>query len=283
MIKYRRLFTGGICNNDCVLCPVTSERAGYSLGQILDEMGSPEGSVDSLELYGGEPALRQDLTDLIGEAKQRGWRRVKMTTNARAFADPQAVISTMQAGVRVFEVKLLGHVPQLHDALTQSPGSFMETIQGLSNLHNVQVPKEVKTFVGVRVGVGAVNYPYLPQIVSFIMQVGADRVTLSLDDPQAHMSDVAASLKAAIDTGLVNSTWVQTEGVPPCLMGGYEHHVHESFGIVEGERERCEPCAACAYSTCAGIAPAYLEANGSSEFVAVLSSVHAKRMKEAAG
>lgn len=280
MIRYKTLFVGSLCNNDCITCSNTGEKSGQPLDVILSEMGAPEGAIDSIALVGGEPAIRQDMATVVSHAKERGWRRIKMLTNARAFSNPEVAVGAMQAGVRVFEVKLCGHAPQLHDALTQTRGSFMETVTGLSNLKNTQKPAEIKTFVGVRIPVAAVNHPYLPQIVAFAMQFRADRITLAFADPGLRMSDAIPSAKAAIETALVNSTWAQTEGAPLCLMDGYEQHVGEAFGPVDLARQRREPCASCAYVTCEGIPVSYLDAQGADEFVPVLDSVYAERMKE---
>lgn len=271
-----------MCNNDCLFCSNEGERTPRTLDEVLADMGSPDGSIDSLEIVGGEPMQYEELDVVVEEARQRGWRRIKLLTNGRAFSNPQVAIDATQAGVRVFELKLAGSMPQVHEAVTRSPGSFIETAEGIVNLRNVKMPKEVKAFVGLRVPVGELNFQYVPHLAAFAVQVGVDRLTLSFDDPNARMSDVAPLLKAAIDVGLVNALWVQTEGVPLCMMGGYEHHVHEAIGTVEGQRERRDPCSSCAYTTCEGILSSYLKENSPSEFVPVLSSIHAQRMKKAA-
>lgn len=282
MITYKRLFIGSVCNNQCLPCPNTGERVGHSSDQILEALESPDGAVDSLELYGGEPAIRQDLGRIVAAARERGWRRIKLVTNARAFADPEAVVAVLRMGVRVFEVKLYGHAPQLHDEVTRCEGSFMETVQGLANLRNVRIPEASKIFIEARIPVLEANHPYIPQIVGFVIGFRVDRITLALDEPGLSMSDAIPSVKAAINTGLVNSLWVQTEGIPLCLMDGYEHHVREAFTATDRELARGPNCEPCAFTTCGGVSPAYLESKGASELVPVVDSICAAQIGEIA-
>lgn len=278
MINYKKLFIGSVCNNQCVTCPNTGERVGRSLEDILPEMGEPEGAIDSLELYGGEPAMRNDLTTIVAQATERGWRRIKMLTNARALADPRVVDAILASGIRIFEVKVLGHAPQLHDALTGVKGSFIQTVQGLANLRATQPADGVTPFVSLRVPIAEANHQYLPGIAGFAVRLPANRLTFEFADTALQMSAAVGFIKAAIDVGLANSVWAQTEGIPLCLMSGYEHHVSEAFAGAVAASERRDTCKACCYATCEGIPLAYLAAKGAGEFVAAIDSLYAAQM-----
>ncbi len=282
MIRYKNVFTGSICNNDCTFCPNPTPRTARSRDEILEDIGRPEGAVDSLALYGGEPTLREDLVALLAEARSRGWRRFKLVTNGVPLGDQQRTLALLDAGVLVFEVKLYGHAPELHDALTGRRGSLYETIQGLVNVRSAQVGAGSRPFLHFRVGVTAANYPHLSQILVFGMQLEADRFTFRLEDPSLSLAEAGPYIKRAMDTGMVNSLWTQTERVPLCLMDGYEHHVREAFAPAEEERLRVQTCAECAFQTCDGAWKPYVDAHPSAELLPVLASRQASTIRGAA-
>ncbi|RJQ55936.1 MAG: radical SAM protein [Actinobacteria bacterium] len=279
MIRYKRVFTGAVCNNRCTFCPNDPQRTPRPIGDILEEVGDPEAEIDSLELHGGEPALRSDLDSIAKEARNRGWRRIKLVTNARPLANPQTAFAVLGSGIRVFEVKLYGHAPQLHEAVTQSEGSLRDTLQGLTNLRRIQPEAGGRPFIGLRAGVTAANYRYLANLLALAMQLQADRVTLRLEDPSLSLAEASPHIKRAIDVGLVNSLWAQVERVPLCFMDSYEHHVVEAFAGMREERRRVEACGRCAYEACPGAWPPYLESKGAADFLPVIESALAGRME----
>jgi MoaA/NifB/PqqE/SkfB family radical SAM enzyme len=95
---------------------------------------------DNIAFYGGEPTLRKYLLEIILAAKKNGYRRIKLLTNGRAFSDIQFLKQIVSSGCYLFEIKLWGSNPSLHDYITQMTGSFRETIHGLENL--VGLPHE---------------------------------------------------------------------------------------------------------------------------------------------
>jgi MoaA/NifB/PqqE/SkfB family radical SAM enzyme len=57
---------------------------------------------------------------------------------------------------------LSGHIPELHDKITNAPGSFTQTIAGIENLLKYNVNVEI------RIVINRINYKFLPQIAEYL-------------------------------------------------------------------------------------------------------------------
>ena len=142
-IPDRTLFTTGQCNSNCIMCPYTQ---GYrvnaqheSLPLMLRYVELMDPRAEYLCITGGEPTLlRDDFLALM--EKVRGHfsnAMVHILTNGRTFAYPDF----LTAFQRVRPYKTLLGIPlhadnaQLHDYISQAPGSFQETLRGLDNLY----------------------------------------------------------------------------------------------------------------------------------------------------
>ncbi len=283
MIQYKRVFTGSICSNDCLYCEFTKQqRENRFLSEIKSDLKGHD-EHDSAEILGGEPAIRTDFIDIINYAKQQNYVRIKLNTNGRAFSDWELARATIEYGVHLFEVKVCGHSPVIHDAITQEDGSFHETIQGLANLKSIKIPEEEshEPFVAIRMPICKENYQYIEETVRFMIPLRIDRITLSFDDYDLSMEEVIPHVYNAIETAIFSRVWIQTEKIPLCLMTGYEHHVSET--LLKNPYYRLKQdknCIKCVYDKyCKGIVSDYLEKNGGREFKAVTKSQHASDLE----
>lgn len=285
MIEYKRVFVGSSCNNGCAYCKYQGqrreERPLREIKAELEERNSPEGDsrgYDSVELIGGEPALRNDLAEIITYARNWNWRRIKMCTNGRAFSDWNWARTAIEAGVRIFEVKVNGHSPTIHEAVTGVKNSFWETISAIRNIRSIQVldNRPFSAFVGVRTSMCRENYTTLEEVVRFSIPLGIDRITLSFDDLELSMGEAMPYIKNTIETSIFNKVWIMTEKVPLCLMDGYEHHVSETYlQQINADYEQHENCRKCVYQRiCRGVTKDYLAVHGFDEFKTVYESRH---------
>jgi molybdenum cofactor biosynthesis enzyme MoaA len=81
----------------------------------------------------GEPTLRRDLGEALGELRRRRPASVSLLTNGRMLAYPAVTQALAQAGVDRFVVKLFGLEAATHDAHTRTPGSFEQAVRGIEN------------------------------------------------------------------------------------------------------------------------------------------------------
>ncbi|MDH5451356.1 MAG: radical SAM protein, partial [Candidatus Bathyarchaeota archaeon] len=124
------------CNNSCVHCYSGKATASRELSteewkRVVNrafDLGIPQ-----ILFTGGEPTLREDLTDIIRHAEAVGLV-TGLVTNGRQLEDSGYVRKLFEAGLDYAQVTLESHKPEIHDAITKVPGSWNESVAGIRNL-----------------------------------------------------------------------------------------------------------------------------------------------------
>jgi len=169
-------------NNACELqCPMCYVPKGDDLlpfpmiTRLLDDIA---GVGTRLELLGGEPLLRGDLSRIIAYAKRTAHvPRVVLYTNALGASAARAT-ELARAGLDTAIVTLVSDVPEEHDRFVGLDGAWRRTLLGISHLQragvqvytftathalNVGRVPQIHAFVTDRLAAHALFYPYIPQ------------------------------------------------------------------------------------------------------------------------
>ncbi len=112
-----------------------------------------------VEFTGGEPTIREDILELVKRAKDLGYGDIGLSTNGRMLSYNDFAKKIIKSGVRRINFSLYGPRAELHNAITRTPKSFQQTIQGIKN-----VQKLPNTNVIVNTVVSQLNYQQLTQI-----------------------------------------------------------------------------------------------------------------------
>jgi radical SAM protein with 4Fe4S-binding SPASM domain len=123
------------CNNRCIHCYAGGPKQSSELDtqqwiaaiDKLHNIGIPH-----IVFTGGEPTLRSDLSALI-EYTQKKELVSGLVTNGRKLKDKVYLQSLIDAGLDHIQITVESHNPDIHDKITDTPGSWQETIQGLKN------------------------------------------------------------------------------------------------------------------------------------------------------
>jgi len=161
---------GNQCNNNCLMC--TQLRPSYCKARIEQKMHSKEDverqireaeSESGVVFTGGEPTMRKDLFELIEFVKSNyPKKRISLLTNGRMLSYGDYGKELEKIGLDEIIIPLHGHNSALHDFVTQTEGSFEQTVRGIKNLRESGMAREI------RVVVHRLNYVYLPETASFI-------------------------------------------------------------------------------------------------------------------
>jgi sulfatase maturation enzyme AslB (radical SAM superfamily) len=280
LLKYKEIFLGkSPCNNKCLHCSIREDDSSKTdLSSILSSL--KERTEENVALYGGDPTLRSDLLEIIRAAKREGYRRIKLFTNGRAFSNRQLVDQIMKAGCNLFEITVWGSNPSLHDYLTQTSGSFWETIRGLENLAGLADDR----FVCIRIPVCKENHSDLENCVTTALSFNVNRIILSLQDDRLSFQQVLPHIKNAINISIFNRIWIQTEGIPFCIMQGLEHHIGEILvglnTIYARTFQQHNCCIQCIYKElCPGLEVRYLDHFGDEEFSPVIENKYSQDIR----
>ncbi len=224
------------CNNHCHFCVQGDKRnfcAAKDKKEIRDSLKEAHKKGKRQVIFtGGEPSLHPNFLELVRMARKMGYKTIQIQTNGRTFAYRDFCLKAIKAGVNQFSPALHGHNAKIHDFLTNSPGSFEQTVQGIKNL------KSLNQFLTTNTVVTTKNYRFLPQIAQLLVNLDVDRFQFAFihvhgtakenqDWIVPKKSKVMPYIKKGLDIGINADKWVVTEAIPYCLMKGYEKHISE--------------------------------------------------------
>ncbi len=177
-----------------------------------------------LILTGSEVTLRRDLPDLARRARASGFEHVRIQTHGMRLADPAYCRELAEAGIDEYFVSVTAADAASHDAITQVPGSFERTLQGLENLERVEgVVSLTNTVITRR------SYRQLPDIVERLRHLRRlarmdfwnywpMRETDDKDLIASHL-EVLPYLREALWRARAYGRSVEVKNFPECLLG----------------------------------------------------------------
>jgi len=225
---------GYSCNNNCLFCVQGGKRSLYpdkTTEEIKKILKEARETCQGVVFTGGEPTVRPDFLELAAYAKSLGFKKIQAQSNGRMFAYEKFCKDAVTAGVNEFALALHGHIPELHNYLTNSE-SFYQTVAGIKNL------KKLDQMVILNTVVTKSNYRHLPEIAKLLVSLGVNQFQFAfvhaLGTAQDNflsvvpkMSMVMPYVKRGLDIGEKAGIKAMTEGIPYCLMAGYEDFVAE--------------------------------------------------------
>ncbi len=163
------------CNNDCSHCYNARPRNFPELNEadwhtIIDRCWK-EG-IPHLVFTGGEPTLRNDLTNLIRHAEKNG-QITGINTNGRRLADKRYVEELKAAGLDHIQITLESHRSEIHDHMVQAKNAWEETTEGIRNAVASGL------FIMTNTTLLRSNAPYLEDMLHFLGSLGVPTIGLN--------------------------------------------------------------------------------------------------------
>lgn len=132
------------CHLRCNMCylvehprPELSTQTLIGVLEQLHDMGTMFAT-----FTGGEPLLRSDCYDLLDYARSLGMMTVLYTTATPCNAERVAKLKDV--GLFRASVSLYAAEPEIHDNVTQIPGSFQKTLEGCKRLLDAGIRVQLK-------------------------------------------------------------------------------------------------------------------------------------------
>lgn len=218
------------CNNRCRFCVQGDKRERFrdrttaAARRLLREARKRS---DALVFTGGEPSVRRDFLELVAYARSVGFTQIQLQTNGQLLAYPSFVRGCVAAGVTEVSPALHGHVPALHDWLTQRAGSFAATLRGIENARAAGLPVITNSVITKP------NRRHLAALGRLLVERGASQVQFAFvhavgsaeanfDSIVPRKSLVVDELWRALDVVRAAGVRVMTEAVPLCFLRGRE-------------------------------------------------------------
>ena len=177
-----------------------------------------------LILTGSEVTLRADLPQMAERARDAGFQHVRIQTHGMRLADAEYCRTLIDAGIDEFFVSLTADTAETHDFITEVPGSFKRTLQGIHNLAKFPDVNLLTNTVVTRL-----SYQTLPSVVGLLKDI-PNLVEMDFwsywpmqeeGDPKLLVShlEVRPFLRKAIQLARALGRQVEIKNFPHCLLG----------------------------------------------------------------
>lgn len=229
--------TGLKCNSKCRFCYyfpyINAENPDTKEIKRLLKYAAERGIKD-IDFSGGEPTLRPDLPDLVLYAKRLGFRKICIITNGIKMGRREYVEGLFNAGLNEVLFSVHGCDKQLHEYLTQIPGSFDNLMNG------IKFSQEFGIKIRTNTTINRANFNRLDEFAELLLKINPEAVNFILFNPfysdNEQISEMTCSfteaephIKKAIDKLDKKIKKVTVRYIPFCFMQGYEKHVCNSL------------------------------------------------------
>lgn len=149
------LFITPRCNSNCIMCPSSSNSrkfgVSYSLADILEAVKYIPRKIHHITITGGEPFLLRDGMFVLLRNLKNTFNTTEclLLTNGRAFGNKEYAKQFLETAPYYTQVAIPihGSTAKKHDRITQTPGSFEQTVTGIKRLSGSFIRIEVRIVV----------------------------------------------------------------------------------------------------------------------------------------
>lgn len=175
------LNVGRACNNHCAFCisgkAVFDEKMWVPPDKAKAEVAAArENGCTSLGFLGGEPTMYPHLLDVARFAREIGYTRVALATNAMLLDDMDFARACVDAGVTRATISFHAHTRRLEHLVTKVKNAWDRKVAAIGNLKSLQAQGWLEDNVSVNPVVNTLNYRHLPAMVGFFRGLGIDDV-----------------------------------------------------------------------------------------------------------
>jgi len=294
---------GFSCNNNCIMCTTKPKEKNYkdrNTKEILNDLkkGIKQG-FRKVEFTGGEPTIRTDILDLLKYAKDLGYKEIAISTNGRMLSYNNFTEKLIKKGLNRINFSLYGHNARIHNAITRTPKSFEQTVQGIKNIQ-----KFSEVTIIVNTVISQLNYKSIKEIANFVLSLKINSFNILDLVPDGYAVTFYKNLVVRIDD--LSSVFNRIENIlnkfnmvtffdfPFCLFKPeIKNNPHITFIVAKGReistkqigyspkrlsnekeiytdiyKRRIETCKNCRfYKECGGIWKNYLDLYGQKEII----------------
>ena len=287
--KSLQIDLGHSCNNNCVFCMDyghSNHPKETPIDYYLNLLNKNSGNFDRLVFAHNEPTLNDYLPELIARAKQLKYPQIMLITNGRRLSYLSYLDGLIEKGLEILGISVHGENADLHDSLTQVPGSFEQTLSGIKNASLRRKENKLKHFT-IHTAVIKSNCSHIAKIYSFLLKFDPDRIIYNFFKPKCEAkkyikelmpsySEFAKQLKE-IATNYKQPKF-HSPTLPFCILeelkeyiGGMESgHINLRGKLQansDSEMHKLDVCEQCKYYySCPGIMNGYTEIYSDSEF-----------------
>jgi molybdenum cofactor biosynthesis enzyme MoaA len=275
-----------LCNEKCLFCNFPDDCRTLSLDEVKEEID--KSNADSQVTFtGGEPTIYPYIKEVINYAKENGIKDIEIQSNCLLLANLDFAKELKENGLIGVFATIHSNQQEIFEKITQIPGSFEKTLQGIANIISLGVE------IRINIVINSLNYKNLLEITKFIYKnfpqiksidysfiVPCENV---LQKPylMPKISEVVPELKKAYEFCLENKIKFSNPGcgIPLCFIPEYkdvslEYNLlknNKNANIIQDnqkEKVKLLKCKSCEFDQyCLGVWQNYLKIRGDQEFL----------------
>ena len=162
----------GKCNSNCIMCPASNYQRKNGSPADMDELLKIIHHIPAdprhFTITGGEPFLAGDKLFVFLRALKYKFKYTDflLLTNGRALSIPSFCAEYHKSAPYnlVTGIPVHGYNSVIHDMITQTPGSFEQTLSGIDNLLKAGRKVEIRIVVSLQ------NYKHIGNIAELIIR-----------------------------------------------------------------------------------------------------------------
>jgi len=221
---------GWKCNNRCIHCVVSGKEQkskDFTTKEIKKIIYEKAGR-DGITFTGGEPTIRKDFIEILKFTKELGFKRISIQSNGRKFHDYNFANEVSQYADSIL-FTIHSHNFFVHDMITNSKKSWIESSLGLKNLYKIG-----KIHITSQTVISKLNISNLYKTYGYIQNL-APRIRMNLTFPHPNGSalnnfqyvvPMYSEIKDEIYKVLkIYGNFINTEAIPKCYLYPYHNTV----------------------------------------------------------
>lgn len=199
---------------------------------------------DGIILTGGEPTIAELLLPAIRHAKSRGLF-IRMITNGHRISERAFLEELVEAGLSHVHLSLHSGYEEVHDFLTQAPGSWARIDAALGHVGELGITADINTVINAfnsdhldhTVRWVVERHPHVRHFVWNNMDPNMNRAERN-PDVIPRLGEFELSLRRAMRFLRSSGRTFRAERVPLCFMPEFADSSTETRKIIK-EEERC--------------------------------------------
>ena len=170
---------------ECPLkCQICSSNAGYKdknelsieeLKTLVDQ--SVDLGLESISLSGGEPLVSENCMPLINYIEKKGLH-IDLYSSGNIYGSTSISSIPREIGKQLIDkvnriiFSIHGSNSEIHDSITNSPGSFDNLMKSIELIKELKIPMELH-FVPT-----ALNYKSLPELIELVKEIEINKISI---------------------------------------------------------------------------------------------------------
>ena len=188
---------GKVCNNKCVFCldgmPSKADHAFMPWSDMQTELKAwRDAGHLSVGFLGGEPTTYPKIVEAVAYARDLGYTRIALATNAMMLRREKFTASLIEAGLTRVTISMHGHTAALEDKLTAVPGAFDKKCQAIRLLRGYRDRGRLPDGVSVNPVLNGWNYRHLLKMMQFFfVKMDLEDMRVNYVRPEGYAEDNA--------------------------------------------------------------------------------------------